>query len=63
MASIAAILPSGKEKAAAEILTGSGRTAQKLCNRLKDCGLTSTSKFVKSKERSCLDFLYGPNLR
>ena len=40
----------GKEKAATKILIGSGWTAQKFCDRLKDRCFTSASRSVKPEE-------------
>ena len=50
MALIAPVLSSGKEKAAPKVLIGSGWTAQKLCDCLKDRCLTSAGRSVKPEE-------------
>ena len=60
MALVAPFLSTRKEKAAPKIPTKSGWTAQKLCNRLKDCRLTGTSRSVKPEKGRCRTFAMDP---
>ena len=52
-----------KKKLVSIILTGSGWTAQKLCNCRKDRCLTGTGRSVKPEKRRCRTFRYGSSLK
>ena len=60
MAFITPFLSSRKEKAGAKILIGLPRTAQKLCNCLKNSRLTGTCRSVKPEKRWCRTFAMDP---